>query len=249
MKHVFVSYAWEDMKFAREVTRRLRKLRRVPWQDVRNLRAGDNWQAAIDEALKNAEALVVVMSPDAIKSQYVTYEWAFALGAGVRVIPVLRKRTDLHPRLKNVHYVDFTRRRGAPWVQFREALPARVIKKGSPEVAAQLCLVNDRIRMNRGYYVLKVFLTRVPRGVKRVAWEVHDETLARRNWLSRSSANNFAVEMLANGDVLVTALLKSRTGATTKLESTLRDALRRGHRRTANKTIQHALETFEDNAP
>jgi hypothetical protein len=31
------------------------------------------------------------MTPDAKASEYVTYEWAFAWGAGVRVIPIMYK--------------------------------------------------------------------------------------------------------------------------------------------------------------
>src|SRR5258708_32003422 len=123
MKHVFVSYAREDMDFARQLTKQLRESGRIPWQDLRNLRGGDNWQATIDDALRNAEALVVVMSPQATKSQYVTYEWAFALGAGVRVIPVVKKRTELHPRLSTIQHIDFTTRRGTPRVDLRKALP------------------------------------------------------------------------------------------------------------------------------
>src|SRR2546425_2384864 len=108
MKHIFVSYAREDKDFARQLTLRLRESGRIPWQDLSNLKPGVNWQSAIDDALRNAEALVVVMSPQATKSQYVTYEWAFALGAGVLVIPVVKKRTDLHPRLSSIQYIDFT---------------------------------------------------------------------------------------------------------------------------------------------
>jgi hypothetical protein len=105
MKHLR-SYAHEDKDFAQQLNRRLRASPQIPWQDRINLRGGRDWQDDIDNALRNAEALVVVMSPRATKSQYVTYEWAFALGAGVPVIPVLKKPTKLHPRLNTLHYVD-----------------------------------------------------------------------------------------------------------------------------------------------
>ncbi len=48
------------------------------------------------------------MSPKAKASEYVTYEWAFAWGAGIRVIPVLYKETILHPRLEALHHLNFT---------------------------------------------------------------------------------------------------------------------------------------------
>jgi HEAT repeat protein len=55
------------------------------------------------------------MTPDARASEYVTYEWSFALGAGVRVIPILLKHTELHPKLNSLHYRDFTNSRALPW--------------------------------------------------------------------------------------------------------------------------------------
>src|SRR6185295_8585956 len=125
MRHVFISYAREDKDFAHELSRRLRESRVTPWQDLRNLVGGDSWQEKIDTALRNAAALVVIMSPHATRSQYVTYEWAFALGAGVRVIPILYRDATLHPRLKGLHFVDFTTGRGTPWVDLRNALPLR----------------------------------------------------------------------------------------------------------------------------
>ena len=42
----------------------------------------------IDLSIKNAFALIVIMTPEAKASEYVTYEWAFAWGVVVKVIPV-----------------------------------------------------------------------------------------------------------------------------------------------------------------
>jgi HEAT repeat protein len=64
----------------------------------------------------------VVMTPKAKESEYVTYEWAFAWGAGVRVIPILLKPTELHPRLEALQYLDFTNRMARPWDKLIEAL-------------------------------------------------------------------------------------------------------------------------------
>ncbi len=55
------------------------------------------------------------MSPEAKASEYVTYEWAFAWGAGVKVLPVIYKDTPLHPRLEALQHLDFTNRTIRPW--------------------------------------------------------------------------------------------------------------------------------------
>jgi hypothetical protein len=73
------------------------------------------WRRGIDDAIKGAFVLTVVMTPEAKASEYVTYEWAFAWGAGVKVIPLLLKRTQLHPRLESLQYLEFTNRHTRPW--------------------------------------------------------------------------------------------------------------------------------------
>jgi HEAT repeat protein len=52
--------------------------------------------------------MVVIMTPDARESDYVAYEWAFAIGAGLRIVPVRLKAAPFHPLLDELHYVDFT---------------------------------------------------------------------------------------------------------------------------------------------
>src|ERR1019366_5900882 len=61
-----------------------------------------------DQAIKNAFAMVVIMTPEARASEYVTYEWSFAVGLGIRIIPLKCKATTLHPRLEAFQYLDFT---------------------------------------------------------------------------------------------------------------------------------------------
>src|SRR6185437_2984730 len=230
MKHIFVSYAREDKDFARELHKRLWDSDRVPWQDLRNLRGGDYWQPRIDDGLRSAEALVVVMSPQAIKSQYVTYEWAFALGAGVPVIPVLKKRTDLHTRLSYLHYIDFTTGRGTPWVDLFKALPARLFTiQTGPEIRAKFNVVGGKPEKDRDYYVIKISIHQAPRAADQVTYEFHDETLKRGMWSTKAAATNFESAIRSNGDSLMAASIRTPGKKPLRIASSLYDALRRGH--------------------
>ena len=69
----------------------------------------------IDQAIKNAAAVIAIMSPEARNSEYVTYEWAFAWGHGTKVLPIMLRQTTLHPRLATLQYLDFTNRIARPW--------------------------------------------------------------------------------------------------------------------------------------
>jgi HEAT repeat protein len=116
MKRVFISYCHEDGDFADTLRRRLDDEGIPTWQDT-DLRGGEQWRIEIDLAIREALAAIVVLSPEAVRSDYVAYEWAFALGAGVNVIPVVLRVgfEALHPALQARNYLDFSNRLARPW--------------------------------------------------------------------------------------------------------------------------------------
>src|SRR5438132_10941316 len=106
MKHIFISYKHDDGgDFADLLIYKIKEAGFETWVDSDRLHAGEDWRVEIDRAIKNACALIVIMTPGAQASEYVTYEWAFAWGAGIKVVPVLYKETKLHPRLETLHYL------------------------------------------------------------------------------------------------------------------------------------------------
>src|SRR5690349_16929329 len=65
---------------------------------------------APDALIREALALVVVLSQASIREWQVNYEWAFALGCGIPVLPLLLQpiESDLHPRLSAIQYLNFS---------------------------------------------------------------------------------------------------------------------------------------------
>ena len=113
LSQVFISYKREERDFAELLESKLQGANFNVWID-RQLRAGTEWRERIDEEIRKSIALIVIMTHAAKMSEYVTYEWAFAYGAGVRVIPIIFIEPDeLHPRLKTLQYRDF--RNTQPW--------------------------------------------------------------------------------------------------------------------------------------
>jgi HEAT repeat protein len=123
MRHIFVSYCHNDSDFAEILEGKIREWGFLTWRD-RSLHAGDNWRKEIDRGLKDAMAVVAVMSPQARNSPYVTYEWSFAIGSGVPIVPVLLRlpAMDLHPRLNEYQALDFSNTPARPWEQLEESL-------------------------------------------------------------------------------------------------------------------------------
>lgn len=115
---VFISYDNEDAFFAELVQERLENqaIAAPIWIKYSGgLRAGDTWQKEIDTALDNSKVVLVILSPNSLNSQYVTYEFGYALGQKKRVIPILHKDTERHPRLESLHSLDFRDKRSRPW--------------------------------------------------------------------------------------------------------------------------------------
>ena len=112
---VFLSYSSDDVDFAEIVEGRLRAADIEVWRDQGELVAGEDWSDAIDQGIDWCDVVVLVLTRAAIRSSYVTYEWAFALGKGKRVIPLLREPTETHPVLDRIQNEDFTNHRARPW--------------------------------------------------------------------------------------------------------------------------------------
>lgn len=124
MPHVFISYKHEDLAFAQELTLFAQRMGVPIWLDT-NIQPGEEWREAIDKAIAEAFAVVVIMTPEARLSEYITYEWAYAMGLRIPVIPVLLRPTPLHPKLEVLQYIDFTRGWLASlWVKLIERLQA-----------------------------------------------------------------------------------------------------------------------------
>jgi HEAT repeat protein len=111
---VFISYDRDDSDFAELVQAKLSRAGHTTFMDLEILDVGDDWRDKIDLALRASQVLVVIMTPEAAASHYVAYEWAFALGAGLKVIPLELQATDLHPRLAVLQRILFTDK-ARPW--------------------------------------------------------------------------------------------------------------------------------------
>jgi formylglycine-generating enzyme required for sulfatase activity len=88
-RHVFLSYGREDSEIMRRLRDDLRAGGLTVWTDE-NLQPGTpSWKDAIEGAIEQAGALVVILSPDAKKSVWVERELGYARNQEVRIFPVL----------------------------------------------------------------------------------------------------------------------------------------------------------------
>lgn len=93
--HIFISYSRRDEVVMRRIVKYLREQGINAWVDNEKLVPGTPiWEYEIEKAIRGAFAIVVVLSPDAKKSEWVLREITLADQFHKRVFPVLVGGTD-----------------------------------------------------------------------------------------------------------------------------------------------------------
>jgi hypothetical protein len=94
MATIYVSYHHGDRQLAQEIVARLREQGHAVAIDVDDLRPGEDWRATLNKALEQSEVMVVLITEQALSSQFIFSEIGFARalavsGKGIRIIPVI----------------------------------------------------------------------------------------------------------------------------------------------------------------
>jgi WD40 repeat protein len=92
---VFISYSRTDHAFAERLTRALREHGLKVWVDLEGLFAGEEFLPRILSAIEGADAVVFVLSPDAIASPYCLRELEHAELHRKRILPLLRRDVEV----------------------------------------------------------------------------------------------------------------------------------------------------------
>ncbi|MFD5407361.1 toll/interleukin-1 receptor domain-containing protein [Streptomyces griseorubiginosus] len=113
---MFVSYSRDDEDIARALRDRFSDASIPSFIDSSRIKVGDNWRNEIVAAIHQASALVVICTGRSVKSHEVTFEWAYALGLQIPVIPVLyEKSLTLPAGLGGLDLLDFVDPRRRQW--------------------------------------------------------------------------------------------------------------------------------------
>lgn len=108
---IFTSYSRSDANFVQALVDNLQRdlidNNVFIWLDQKHIKPGQPWDSAIQEALDESDAMLLVMSEDAHKSEHVTNEWSYYLHANKPIIPILKEDCKRHHRLIRLQYLDF----------------------------------------------------------------------------------------------------------------------------------------------
>lgn len=104
---IFISYSRHDTEYVSSLVEALRKQGFEVWFD-KNIRTGTDWDDAIEEQLKTADAIVLVLSKTSVASDNVKDEISYAMGLGKQVNPIKIEECEVPMRLARKQFVDFT---------------------------------------------------------------------------------------------------------------------------------------------
>ena len=94
---VFISYSSKDEALATKIVESLEDAGLDAWYKKREIMPGDNWAEKIASGLKESNAMVVLVTPDALESDAVQSSISYALAEPAfskRLIPVIVEAED-----------------------------------------------------------------------------------------------------------------------------------------------------------
>jgi hypothetical protein len=86
--YIFLSYSRKDKGIVEQLENQLETAGYEMWIDIEGIRGGDLWREAIVKAIDQADALLVLLSPNSAKSDNVRTEVDLAAGRKTRIVPV-----------------------------------------------------------------------------------------------------------------------------------------------------------------
>jgi TolB-like protein/Tfp pilus assembly protein PilF len=104
---IFISYAREDDTIARTIADDLRSSNFQLWIDQEDIAPGQHWDRAIESAIDECDAFLVLLSAKSTASDVVLDEINYALEQNKRVFPVIVESCRVPLRLRRLESVEF----------------------------------------------------------------------------------------------------------------------------------------------
>ncbi len=109
MATIFLSYARADgQPAALRLRSELERAGFSIWRDIEDMQGGQVLKDQLRQAIRTVDTMIVLLTPAAIASKYVEWEWETAITLGKKVIPLLILPCDIPDELQCLHYHDFS---------------------------------------------------------------------------------------------------------------------------------------------
>lgn len=102
----FISYARQDVEFARKITRDLRRRRFDIFFDVDSISPGTDYDWMMENMLNKADVMLFLASPNSVKSNHVLDELSFATNKDKQILILLIEPCELPLRYSRTQSLD-----------------------------------------------------------------------------------------------------------------------------------------------
>ena len=260
---VFLSYSRRDSARASVLEAGLKAQGLQVWRDAQSIRAGAHWFEAIEEGVRRARAVVVLVTETSARSEWVTYEYGLAKGARVPVIAVVTRGAKVPDPVRQFQIVQYSgagsaakkiyegiRDQSRSIGRDRAAIPTLVAK--FQEVNGEIATASDgRIPA----LWMDLWIEGAPSRTRSVTFEIADLGFKDPKWTVRrtkrataSSREFLTDEMNSYGDVEIWVRGVGAGVGNWSTTSTLYEALVRYYRgRSTSAEIRRALRQIREN--
>lgn len=92
--NLFLSYSHDDAKWVQEFASVLKSSGFTAW-DVNEVAPGENWQEAMQKALRESKTMVLCLSHHNVNSTWTSFELGAAIADHKKIIPILLENLDV----------------------------------------------------------------------------------------------------------------------------------------------------------
>jgi hypothetical protein len=110
MRNIFVSYSHQDSPKVKELLSKLKDIQVSGWLDHADISAGHEISTVLRDSLRKSSAILVLISPASLRSQWVEFEISAGQALGKTIIPIIiggeGVENNLPPTIADITYID-----------------------------------------------------------------------------------------------------------------------------------------------
>jgi hypothetical protein len=259
---IFLSYSRTDTDRAVALEQALQQRGLTVWRDARSIAAGERWAEAIEKGIRGARGVVVLVTAASARSEWVTYEYAFATGARIPIVVVAVRGARVAVPLERFQTVPYSEASGAA-KKIDDGIQAQSRAAGQERATAPIILakfqeVNGKLYRaspaNTPSLGIDLWIEHAPRQTLSVAFEILDLGFSDRKWTVRRARRTADLrefltdDMNSYGDIEIWARGIGSGSGNWFAKSTLYEALVRYHNgRPASAEIRRGLKQIRKN--
>ncbi|MEO0759230.1 MAG: TIR domain-containing protein [Cyanobacteria bacterium J06648_16] len=152
MTQVFLAHAESDIEALHQIRGSLQREGIVVWSSETDVRTGDDFSGAVERGIEQADNVVYLLSPAAVRSQICQHELDYALSLHKRLIPVLVQPVapaDVPLALRDLQYVDLTDNVKAEDYQLDESQLLQILQQDAAYYERHKVLLAQALKWER----------------------------------------------------------------------------------------------------